>query len=279
MTHIERELTGDALVADIEAADPGNGLVLWWLGQSAFLVKSAAGRVLFDPHLAFSLAHPRADTDEARVRQTRPVVEPGSLTSIDVVTVNCHHADLMDAETLSAVFNANPKAVLVVPEANRKFVAERLGCHPSWPWGLNEGESVSFGEITVLAVSAAQNTINADAADRCHNVGYVVWFGNMKVFHGGDTLRCPKLVELLRPLAIDVALLPFDRKRPDRRAAGNLAGDEIAQLAHDIDARLVVPYCRELFGNASLARFEKTCEQLGQSYKTLRCGERLWVEP
>ena len=48
MTLIRPLLSGDALAADIEAAEPGDGVALWWLGQSGFLVKSAAGRVLFD---------------------------------------------------------------------------------------------------------------------------------------------------------------------------------------------------------------------------------------
>ena len=108
MTLIEPLLSGDALAADIEAADPGDGLVLWWLGQSGFLLKSAAGRVLFDPYLSDSLTRKYEHTDKPHVRMTALAIAPDQLRSIDVVTSSHNHTDHLDAETLDAVFRANP---------------------------------------------------------------------------------------------------------------------------------------------------------------------------
>ena len=71
--------------------------------------------------------------------------------------------------------------------------------------------------------------------------------GSITVYHSGDTLRYPRMVELLRPFAIDVALLPINGNRPERRVAGNLFGDEAARLAQDIGARLVVPCHYDMF--------------------------------
>ena len=46
--------------------------------------------------------------------------------------------------------------------------------------------------------------------------------GSITVYHSGDTLRYPNMADLLRPFAIDVALLPINGNRPERRVAGNL---------------------------------------------------------
>jgi L-ascorbate metabolism protein UlaG (beta-lactamase superfamily) len=89
------------------------------------------------------------------------------------------------------------------------------------------------------------------------------------------------MAELLRPFAIDVALLPINGDRPKRRVAGNLFGDEAAQLAHDIGARLVIPchYNMFAFNTEPPDLFVASCERLGQPYRVLECGERFEYRP
>lgn len=281
MTLIEPLVAGRALQADVEAADPGDGLVFWWLGQSGFLVKSAAGRVLLDPYLSDSLSRKYEHTDKPHVRMTALAIAPSELHSIDVVTSSHSHSDHLDAETLDAVFRSNPAAAFVVPAANRAFVADRLHCDPAWPRGLTDGESLSVDNITIHAIPAAHNEIDRDEQGRCRCLGYVVQLSGMTVFHSGDTLRYPDMAELLRHFAVDVALLPINGNRPQRRVAGNLAGDEAAELAHDIGARLVVPCHYDMFefNTESPDLFVETCRRLKQPYKVLRCGERLSIGP
>jgi L-ascorbate metabolism protein UlaG (beta-lactamase superfamily) len=279
VTLIEPVLSGDALWADIEDTDPGNGLVIWWLGQSGFLVKSASGRVLFDPYLSDSLTAKYEHTDKPHVRMTARAIPPGKLRAIDVVTASHNHADHLDADTLTAVLAANPTAALVIPEANRAFVAERLGCDTAWPLGLADNESITIANIVIDAVPAAHNEIERDANGHDRYLGYVVNLGGMNIYHSGDTLRYPQMADLLRPFAVDVALLPINGNRPERRVAGNMFGDEAAQLAHDIGARLVVPCHYEMFefNTEPPDLFVATCRRLGQPHKVLRCGERLSI--
>ncbi len=86
MKLIEPVLPDDALAADIEAANPGAGVALWWLGQSGFLVKSAAGRVLFDPYLSDSLTMQVCEYRQAACADDAAVHRAGALVGIDVVT-------------------------------------------------------------------------------------------------------------------------------------------------------------------------------------------------
>jgi L-ascorbate metabolism protein UlaG (beta-lactamase superfamily) len=281
VTMIKPVLSGDALAAEIDHADPGNGLLIWWLGQSGFLVKGVSGRVLFDPYLSDSLTAKYEHTDKPHVRMTALAIPPGMLHSIDIVTSSHNHTDHLDADTLTAVLAANPTASLVIPEANRAFVAERISCDVGLPLGLTDGQSIAIGNIVIHAVPAAHEKIDRDGNGRCRYLGYVVQFGGLTVYHSGDTLRYLQMAELLRPFAIDVAFLPINGNRPERRVAGNMLGDEAAQLAHDIGARLAIPCHYEMFefNTEPPDLFVETCRSLGQPHQVLRCGERLSIGP
>lgn len=281
MKLIEPLLADEALQSDIESADPGDGLVLWWLGQSGFLIKSATGRVLLDPYLSDSLTRKYEHTDKPHVRMTRQAIAPGELRHIDVITSSHNHTDHLDADTLIHLFEANPDAKFIIPEANRAFVVDRLQCDASRPLGLADGDSLAIGDISISAVPAAHNEIDRDDQGRCRYLGFVVRIGGVTLFHSGDTLRYPGMAEILQPFAVDVALLPINGNRPERRVAGNLFGDEAAQLAHDIGARLVVPCHYEMFefNTEPPDLFIETCSRLGQPHRVLRCGERLSMQP
>lgn len=267
----------DALLADIANAQPDNGVCVWWLGQSGFLIKSEQAMVLFDPYLSDSLTKKYAETDKPHTRMTELSVRPGELSGIDVVTSTHNHTDHLDAETLQPLFAANPDATLVIPEANREFVSQRLDCPCDWPVGMSDGESVAIDEIEVRAVPAAHNTIERDAEGRCKFLGYVVQFGETTIYHSGDTLYYSGMSDQLQSLDIDLAILPINGNRPERRVSGNLFGDEAAQLAFDIGARLVVPCHYEMFtfNTESPDLFVKSCQRLGQPHRVLHCGERL----
>lgn len=267
----------EAFLADVAAArrEPER-LHLWWLGQSGFLVQWQGKHLLLDPYLSDSLTQKYAATDKPHTRMTERVIAPERLDFIDVVTSSHNHTDHLDAETLRPLLLANPKIELIVPEANRAFVAERLQVPPEFPQGLDAGEFLSAGVFKIHAVPAAHNTLEKDERGRHKFLGYVVGCGPWNIYHSGDTLRYDGMVEWLRPRAIDVALLPINGDRPERRVAGNLSGREAATLAKEIGARLVIPCHYEMFGfnTASPEEFVATAGELQQPCRVLRSGER-----
>ena len=102
--------------------------------------------------------------------------------------------------------------------------------------------------------------------------------GGTVIYHAGDTIPYDNLADRVRAVAdIDVALLPINGRRPERRVAGNLWGDEAAALAHAVGARLAVPMHYEMFGfnTEPPDAFAVACERLKQPYRVLRAGERL----
>jgi L-ascorbate metabolism protein UlaG (beta-lactamase superfamily) len=267
----------DALLADIRAADRRDGnFRLWWLGQSGFLLQWQDVHVLLDPYLSDSLTRKYAQTDKPHTRMTELVIGPARLSFVNIATSTHNHTDHLDAETLRPILAANPGLKLVVAEANRPFVAERLGIDPAIPVGTDDGATVELLGIRFSGVASAHETIERDEQGRAKFLGYVLQFGGWTVYHSGDTVRYPGVAEKLKPFAIDVALLPINGRAPERRVPGNLFGSEAAELAKDIGAGLVIPCHYEMFefNTASPEDFVRQCRKLGQPHKVLRCGER-----
>ena len=273
-------LKDDLFLQDVAAArERRDALHLWWLGQSGFLVQWRGQHLLLDPYLSDSLTRKYANTDKPHVRMTERVVGPERLDFIQVITSSHHHTDHLDAETLCPLMKANPEVRLVIPEANRQIVAERLGVEGGWPVGLDAGASTRIGEFEIEAVPAAHELIEQDQAGKHRFLGYVIRCGKWVIYHSGDTVLYPGMVEILRSKKIGVALLPINGRSPERRVAGNLSGPEAARLGWEIRARWVVPCHYEMFefNTASPEAFVRTCEELGQGYRVLRCGERWTV--
>jgi L-ascorbate metabolism protein UlaG (beta-lactamase superfamily) len=208
---------------------------------------------------------------------TRRVVDPARLNFIDVVTSSHNHTDHLDRETLLPLMAENPAMFLVIPEANRAFVAERLGCDASLPIGCDDGGTVAAGGFTFHGIASAHEQLDRDEVGRFKHLGYVVEFGGFRVYHSGDTMLYDGMVERLKPWRVDAGLLPINGASPERRVAGNLSGREAAGLAHAIGARLVVPCHYEMFtfNTASPQEFEAECARLGQQCRVLRNGEYL----
>lgn len=273
--------SGQAVIDDIRTADVSSGFAVWWLGQSGFLVKTSSGVLLFDPYLSDSLTKKYAETDKPHVRLSELVVEPGLLDMVDVVTSSHNHTDHLDAFTLNPLREASESLVIVVPEANRVFAADRLQMNAEEVAVLDAGQSATFGAFTLHAVPAAHNDLDTDDQGRHKYLGFVAEFeaGGRRcfVYHSGDTLRYEGMAETLKQWPIDLALLPINGNKPERRVAGNLFGDEAAQLAKDIGADLVLPCHYDLFAfnTASPDLFAETCESLGQPYRVPKLGERV----
>lgn len=266
-----------ALLADIHAEGTNHfGFRLWWLGQSGFLLQWQGIHVLLDPYLSDSLTRKYRETDKPHVRMTELAIDPAHLSFVDIATSSHNHTDHLDAETLGPIVARNSSVKLVIPEANRAFVADRLKIDSATPIGLDDESSIELSGIRFSAIASAHETVERDEHGRVKALGYVLQFGNWSLYHSGDTLRYDGMAEKLRSFAVDVAILPINGRAPERRVPGNLSGPEAAELAHDIGAKLVIPCHFEMFefNTAAPDEFANTCRTLGQAFRILGCGER-----
>ena len=270
-------LKDGALSKNLLDVDPASRhFQIWWFGQSGFLVYWRGQYLLFDPYLSDSLTKKYAGTDKPHIRMSELVINPAQLDFIRVITSSHNHTDHLDAETLRPLIRANPDLTLIIPEANRDFVAKRLLCDFDWPIGLNENEKTTVGHFTFYGIPAAHNSLDKNDRGQCLYMGYVVSFGPWTIYHSGDTLLYEGMVDILRPFSIDVAFLPINGNRPERKVAGNLNCEEAAQLGKVIGARLVIPCHYDLFefNTENPENFVRAARSIGQPYKVMQVGER-----
>lgn len=277
----------NVLLADIEAArHQPDAVHIWWLGQSGFLIQYNGKHLLFDPYLSDSLTEKYAHTDKPHVRLSERVIFPGHLGMVDVVTSSHNHTDHLDYHTLAPLLSSNWTMKLVIPEANRDFVYDRLGhmIDRRNPIGLTDNQTETVDSFIFHGVPAAHNELERDAEGRCKFMGYVVELVRdgqkpFRIYHSGDTLWYEGMVDILKPFAVDVAFLPINGNKPERRVAGNLNPDEAAQLGRDIDAKLVIPHHYDLFdfNTADPADFVEACKHYDTPYRVMQLGERISI--
>lgn len=278
---IEAALKDEAFLADVRHAQNQSGAFhVWWLGQAGFLVQWRNHHLLLDPYLSDSLTVKYAATDKPHVRISERVVDPAQLDFVDVASSSHNHTDHLDHETLWPLMRANPGLRLVIPEANRDFVANRLRCDAGWPLGCDDSATVQAGPFEFTGLASAHESLERDEYGRYKHLGYLVRFGGRAIYHSGDAVPYAGMAEKLRGLigegTLDLALLPINGRAPERRVPGNFFGDEAAQFAKAVGARTVIPmhYDMFAFNTASPESFSAEAQRVGQNYHILRGGER-----
>jgi L-ascorbate 6-phosphate lactonase len=219
---------------------PPRSLVLVWLGQSSVALRLGGATVLVDPFLS-----PHPD------RLVPPPFPASEARGVDVLLITHDHLDHLDDEAVPAIAAASPGAVVVVPQELVKRVTA-LGVDPGRVRGLPPDGSVRLGAVTVDAVPACHGEGMDDAYRLGPFLGYVVGGGGVRVYHAGDTIVFDGLVERLRELAVDLALLPINGRDAEREAhglVGNMDEREAAQLALDIGADAAIPLHWDMFAS------------------------------
>ena len=248
---------------------------LYWLGQSGYLLQWKGQQVLIDPYLSDSLTKKYENTNKPHVRISERVVDPSLLKNISIVSSSHNHTDHLDGETLIPLIRNNPDIKFIIPEANRAFVAERVGCAADFPKGLNDWKFYSNGDFVFHGIPAKHNEIERDEKGNCKCMGYVIEFDQWRIYHSGDTILFDGMVEMLKPFEIDVAILPINGNDPSRGVAGNLSCTEAAKLGNAINARVVIPCHYDLFSfnTADPDEFAREAKSIAQPYHILQLGE------
>jgi L-ascorbate metabolism protein UlaG (beta-lactamase superfamily) len=268
------------LVRDVAGYVGNDSFKIWWLGQSGFLIKWHGKHLLFDPYLSDSLSVKYANTDKPHTRVSELVIEPELLPSIDIVTSSHNHTDHLDADTLKPILAKNADIKFIIPEANRAFVAERVGCAIDFPIGLNDTEEFDYEGFKIIGIPAAHNSIDRDENGNLRFMGLIVKFGKYAVYHSGDTLWYESLEDILKKHTLDVAFLPINGNKPERRVAGNLSFQEAADLGKAIGFKWVIPHHYDLFAfnTENPEHFVEACNAISVNHKVLKLGEGFEIQ-
>ena len=275
---IKPVLQDDAFLADVaQAKNEPDRLHLWWLGQSGFLIQWQRRHLLLDPYLSDSLTKKYEGTNRPHVRMTERVIAPERLKFLDAVTSSHNHTDHLDGETLIPLLQANPGLRVIVSRANLGFAAERLQVPEERLTSIHPREFLFVDIFMLQAIPSAHEALEQDENGDPRCIGFLVRAGPWTIYHSGDGVPYDGLVHSLRRWKVDVALLPINGRDPARGVAGNFSAQEAAQLGKQIHAGLVIPCHYEMFefNTVSPEAFVRAAEQIGQTVKVLRAGERL----
>ena len=271
----------EELLAEIKAyAEEVEGLRIWWLGQSGFLIQWHGIHLLLDPYLSDSLSKKYQDTEKPHVRISELVISPEKLDFIDLVTSSHNHTDHLDAETLKPILKANPKIRFVIPEANRAFVAERVGCDLNFPIGLTDRQSYFLNQaVAINAIPSAHNELEVNENGHHKFLGYVIQIGPYSIYHSGDTLWYEGLEKKVAHFQPDVLLLPINGNKPERKVAGNMSAEEAAAFGKAVGSEIVIPHHYNMFefNTEDPECFIEAAEREGIPYQVLEIGGKLEV--
>lgn len=258
---------GRALLDEIEHT-PCPVPSIWWLGHSGFVLKYKEAILYIDPYLSDSLG-PRLVE----------VPFPGSdVTHAGLILCTHTHPDHLDPGTVPAILAASKRAKLVVPKSAAAD-ANRLGIPYHRMVTTDSGLRVEFLDDRIYAVPSAHDSLDWTPIGGYPYLGYLVRFGGCTIYHAGDSVSYPDLVDRLRPYTVNVAILPISGSTEKETTFDAF---EAAQLAEDIGATWLVPmHYGVIAGNSGdINRFIE--HMLGHrpylKFKVFEVGER-WVVP
>jgi L-ascorbate 6-phosphate lactonase len=274
---IEPVRQGQELLEEItNTTPPPRALAVWWLGQSGYLIKSRSGTLAVDLYLSEHLTQKYAASNRPHIRMTRAPLRGKELPELDVALSSHKHSDHFDPETLPALLEGS-RTLLVIPEAIRDY-ALGLGLPEERIAGLVAGQTFERAGFRIRAVASAHEGLDTDGAGRHLYLGYVIESEELRVYHSGDTLAYPGLVESLGRQPFDVLFLPINGRDPSRGVAGNMTAREAVELAGRMRPRFVVPHHYDMFtfNTIPVEQFVEEARRLPPEvcFKVLRCGER-----
>lgn len=216
----------------VELSD-NSSLSMWWLGQAGFYLKFKTHSILIDPYLSDFLAQKYKGKEFPHVRMMPPPVDPEQIEHLDFVLCTHGHSDHMDPGTLTILSKNIASCKFIVPKAE-KTTAIKRGVDENKIIAVNTGESIKLNnDIQLDIIHSAHEILKVNENREHFYLGYVITFNNLRIYHSGDCIPYPGLVDKLKDFNIDVALLPVngrDKYRNEKGIPGNFTFEEATSL-------------------------------------------------
>ncbi|MHC1741186.1 MAG: MBL fold metallo-hydrolase [Anaerolineaceae bacterium] len=233
--------------------DLGQSLIHFtFLGQAGFLIQFEKCRILIDPYLSNYVVDGGIGPAELFSREFPAPIQLSELTEIDFLFITHDHADHCDPHTILPLVNLNPKIRIICPKpAAAHLVSQGVNIdHIIVP---ETGKLIQQASLNYYSVPAAHYQFDQDAVDNSFAYfGYVINFGEMWIYHSGDTILYDGMVDIVlsHTNKIDMACLPVNGRdgwRERLGMTGNLDGAEALELALKLHADVIIPMHNDLF--------------------------------
>lgn len=276
---IEPVLKGQALLDDIQAAQPQAGeICIWWLGQSGYALKTASSLFYVDLYLSEHLTLKYATTEKPHIRMTEAPLRGSDITDAKWVFASHKHSDHLDPATMPALFAASPDAHLILPAPLTDY-AVSLGLDRDRLLPTSGDETFRADNLTIRSIPAAHPTFETTAEGTYPFVGYLIEVDGVRLYHSGDTLVYDGLAERIRAFAPDILFLPVngtDARRDALHVPPNMNASEAVALAQAVGTGTVIPHHYDMFtfNTADVHDFERLATDAHVPFVVLQAGER-----
>ncbi|MCL1992540.1 MAG: MBL fold metallo-hydrolase [Spirochaetes bacterium] len=239
--------SGGELLNEIEAANAENEMLLWFLGQMGFVLKTG-NTVIYIDALLNDFSNEKTGT--------RRLYDPPYTTlqgiRADYFLSTHNHGDHLSLETILPQAAANHQTRFIVP-APWRGVLTGAGVDETRVIGACEGQTLELpGGVSILPVAAAHPEYKTSAGDYIC-LGYLIRGTAGSLYHAGDTYVTERLVTTLEGLKpIDVAILPVnggDWERASIGIIGNMNAGDALKLAQRLEVDLVIPAHYDMMNN------------------------------
>jgi L-ascorbate metabolism protein UlaG (beta-lactamase superfamily) len=207
-------------------------------------------RIVIDAYLSDSLAKKYQGAEFPHTRLMPSPIAPEALRDIDYLLCSHGHTDHMDPETIRAIVMNNPGCQVAAPLAE-KAKADGMGLGTGTFLPLDAGMVLELAPgVRLRVLPAAHESFKQDDQGHHYFLAFLLEFPGFTIFHGGDCVPYPGLVEALEGRGIALSLLPVngrDEYRTSRGILGNFSLQESAALARDIGSDYFIGHHFGLF--------------------------------
>jgi len=190
-----------------------------YLGHSTVLVELDGTRLVTDPLLRRRVGH---------LLRALPVDHPGEL---EAVLISHAHHDHLDLPSLASF---DPSIPIVLPRGLGRLLKGRENVHE-----VEEGDELTFGEVTVRATHAVHEGKRAGGRAEGPALGYALGGKSLRVYFAGDTDLFPEMEGLVPDL--DLALIPIWGWGPSLGRGLHLGPARAAEAVRLLQPRIAVP--------------------------------------
>lgn len=233
----------------MEKVKPTGDVSIYWLGQMGMLIRTGSVNICIDYYASLD-----------KMRQSLPPIPANELTGIDAFIGTHDHLDHIDHESWKIWGKTNPQAKFIFPKKCEEAVladgiaVENLA-------GINDGESVQIGDVTIHAIAASHEFLDQDKqTGEYPYLQYIIETNGIRIHHAGDTVRYEGMLARIKAFGdIEIQLLPIngrDARRYRQNCIGNMTYQEAADLAGEVGSKIVVPGHWDMFQNNSADPYE-----------------------